>query len=50
VRVVLGALCEVRPPRPRPINADGEIITMTPAVFSLKPAALEVFVPAPAML
>lgn len=30
---------------PRPVNADGEIVTMTPATFEILPSALEVFVP-----
>jgi diacylglycerol kinase family enzyme len=46
VRVEDGHRFEVRTRRPRPVNADGEIITQTPAVFSVRPAALEVFVPA----
>ena len=31
--------------RPRHINADGEIISMTPATFEIMPSALEIFVP-----
>jgi YegS/Rv2252/BmrU family lipid kinase len=50
VRVEDATRFEVRTRRPMPVNADGEIITMTPAVFSLRPAALEVFAPAPAMV
>lgn len=47
VRVEDGHRFEVRTRRPMPINADGEILTRTPAVFSIHPAALDVFVPAP---
>jgi YegS/Rv2252/BmrU family lipid kinase len=38
---------EVHTNRPRPINVDGEIRTVTPARFGIRPAALEVFAPAP---
>jgi len=31
--------------RPRPVNADGDIVTETPAHFVVRPAAVEVFVP-----
>lgn len=31
--------------KPRPINADGDIVTQTPAHFVVRPAAIEVFVP-----
>lgn len=31
--------------KPRPINADGDIVTQTPAHFTVRPAAIEVFVP-----
>lgn len=50
VRVEDGQQFEVRTRRPMPVNADGEIITQTPAIFTMHPAALEVFVPAPAMV
>jgi diacylglycerol kinase (ATP) len=36
---------EVRTRRPRPINADGEIVTQTPAVFRVLPKAIDVIVP-----
>ncbi|MBX9740362.1 MAG: lipid kinase [Beijerinckiaceae bacterium] len=49
VRVEDGRRFEVRTRKPKPINADGEIITHTPAVFSVRPSALEVFVPQPQM-
>ncbi|MDB5509586.1 MAG: lipid kinase [Hyphomicrobiales bacterium] len=45
VRVEDGSRFEVRTRKPKPINADGEIITHTPAVFGVRPAALDVFVP-----
>lgn len=45
VRVEDGSRFEVRTRKPKPINADGEIITHTPAVFKVLPAALEVLVP-----
>lgn len=45
VRVEDGSHFEVRTRRPMPVNADGEIITVTPAVFSVRPSALEVFAP-----
>ena len=48
VRVEDGSVFEVRTRRPMPVNADGEIITYTPATFSVRPLALEVFTPSPA--
>ena len=36
---------EIRTRRPRPINADGEIVTQTPAVFRVLPKAIDVIVP-----
>lgn len=36
---------EVHTDEPRPINADGEIITYTPARFTIRPAAIAVFAP-----
>jgi YegS/Rv2252/BmrU family lipid kinase len=36
---------EVRTRRPRPVNADGEIVTQTPAVFRVLPKAIDVIVP-----
>jgi YegS/Rv2252/BmrU family lipid kinase len=45
---VLTAKCvefDVRTRRPRPINADGDIVTHTPAHFKVRPAAIEVFAP-----
>lgn len=37
---------EIRTRRPAPINADGEIVTQTPAKFLVHPGAIEVYVPA----
>ena len=45
VRAIRAKEFEVRTRRPRPINADGEIVTQTPARFALVPAAIEVFAP-----
>ena len=45
VRSERGAWFEVVTSRPRHINVDGEIRGMTPAKFSVRPKALEVFVP-----
>ena len=36
---------EVRTRRPRPVNADGEIITTTPARFRVHPGAVQVYAP-----
>jgi diacylglycerol kinase (ATP) len=36
---------EVRTRRPRPVNADGEIITTTPARFRVHPRAVRVYAP-----
>lgn len=45
VRTLEGKEFEIHTRRPLPINADGEIVTQTPAKFSLVPKALTVFVP-----
>lgn len=45
VRALRGERFEVRTRRPRSVNADGEIVTRTPAVFQIHPKAIEVFVP-----
>jgi YegS/Rv2252/BmrU family lipid kinase len=47
VRAVRAKAFEIRTRRPRPVNADGEIVTETPARFTLQPSAVEVFAPAP---
>jgi diacylglycerol kinase family enzyme len=36
---------EIRTRRSRPVNADGEIVTQTPAVFRVLPKAIDVIVP-----
>ena len=36
---------EVRTTRPRPVNTDGDLVTFTPAYFSIRPGALNVFAP-----
>jgi diacylglycerol kinase family enzyme len=38
---------EILTNKPRKINTDGEIMTQTPAMFSVVPQAIEVFVPKP---
>ena len=38
---------DVRTRKPRPVNADGDIVTETPAHFVVHPAAIQVFTPAP---
>ena len=43
VRAGRGDWFEVTTTRPRPVNVDGEIRTMTPARFSVRPAALRIF-------
>lgn len=45
VRTMSGPRFEIRTRRPMPVNADGEIVTQTPAVFSVRRAAIQVFVP-----
>jgi diacylglycerol kinase (ATP) len=45
VRAIRAKEFDIRTRRPRPINADGEIVTQTPAHFSIKPAAVTVFAP-----
>lgn len=46
VRSESGSRFEVITRRPRPVNADGEIISTTPALFTIKPRALRVRAPA----
>lgn len=36
---------EIRTRKPRPVNTDGDLITFTPARFSIRPGAVSVFVP-----
>jgi YegS/Rv2252/BmrU family lipid kinase len=45
VRTMRGVAFDVATRRPRSVNADGELITKTPAHFRVHPAALRVFVP-----
>ena len=45
VRTARGARFEVSTRHPRPVNADGELVTQTPATFTQMPTALTVFVP-----
>jgi YegS/Rv2252/BmrU family lipid kinase len=45
VRTLRGVAFDVATRRPRSVNADGELITKTPAHFRVHPAALRVFVP-----
>jgi YegS/Rv2252/BmrU family lipid kinase len=45
VRAIKAKEFDIRTRRPRPINADGEIVTRTPAHFTIKPCAVEVFTP-----
>jgi YegS/Rv2252/BmrU family lipid kinase len=45
VRAVRAKEFDIRTRRPRPINADGEIVTQTPAHFSIRPCAVTVFAP-----
>lgn len=45
VRTIRARSFEVSTRRPKPVNADGEIVAQTPAHFSLRPAAVAVFVP-----
>ena len=46
VRAIRAKEFDIRTRRPRPVNADGEIVTQTPAHFSIRPAAVTVFAPA----
>jgi diacylglycerol kinase (ATP) len=45
VRTARGASFEVITRRPRPVNADGELVTETPALFTQRPGAVTVYVP-----
>lgn len=47
VRATRDRSFEIRTRKPRPINADGELVTFTPAQFSVRSRAVSVFVPAP---
>jgi len=45
VRAIRAKAFEIRTRRPRPVNADGEIVCETPARFTIKPGAVTVLVP-----
>jgi YegS/Rv2252/BmrU family lipid kinase len=45
VRAIRAKEFDIRTRRPRPVNADGEIVTQTPAHFSIRPRAVRVFAP-----
>ncbi len=45
VRTARGSTFEVITRRPRPVNADGELVTHTPALFTQTPMAVTVYVP-----
>jgi diacylglycerol kinase (ATP) len=45
VRAVRAQEFDIRTRKPKPINADGEIVTQTPAHFSIRPASVTVFAP-----
>jgi YegS/Rv2252/BmrU family lipid kinase len=49
VRAVRGRNFEIHTRRPRRVNADGEILTTTPAKFSVLPKAIRVFAPPPSV-
>lgn len=42
-----GTEFEIRTRRPRPVNADGELIAETPAIFKIHPDAVTVYCPPP---
>jgi diacylglycerol kinase family enzyme len=46
VRTLRGTEFEVRTAKPRAVNADGELIAETPAVFKVHRGAVTVFAPA----
>ncbi|MFC0284112.1 hypothetical protein ACFFJB_10915 [Camelimonas abortus] len=45
VRTARCAAFDVLTRRPKPVNADGEIVTATPAHFRVHPAAVRIFAP-----
>ena len=45
VRAIRAQEFDIRTRRPRPVNADGEIVTQTPAHFTIRPASVTVFAP-----
>jgi YegS/Rv2252/BmrU family lipid kinase len=48
VRTARGGEFEIATRAPRPVNADGELVTRTPARFRVAPGAVRVFAPEPA--
>ncbi|HRO12312.1 lipid kinase [Amaricoccus sp.] len=48
VKTLRGTEFEIRTRHPRPVNADGELIAETPAVFKVHPGAVTVYAPPPA--
>jgi YegS/Rv2252/BmrU family lipid kinase len=46
VRVFTTSALSIRTRRPRSVNTDGELTTVTPAVFRVRPKAVHVFAPA----
>jgi YegS/Rv2252/BmrU family lipid kinase len=47
VQTARGVEFDIETRRPMPVNADGEIVTTTPAHFKVLPAAIRVFAPEP---
>lgn len=47
VSTARGTMFEIRTSRPMPVNADGDIVTETPALFQVRPKAVTVFAPQP---
>jgi diacylglycerol kinase (ATP) len=45
VRAIRAKEFAIRTRRPRPVNCDGEIVTQTPARFTIRPSAVTVFAP-----
>lgn len=45
VRAIRAKEFDILTPRPKPVNADGEIVTTTPAHFRIEPNAVTVFCP-----
>lgn len=45
VRTARGSTFEIITRHPRPVNADGELVTRTPAVFTQKPLAITIYGP-----
>lgn len=45
VLTLRGKEFEISTRRPRPVNADGEIVTHTPTIFRVLPKAIDVVVP-----